>query len=227
MEGKPPEDEESRREQPTQGGWLPPVPPGQQHDPGVFAPPPYQPPAPQPPPPQPPAPPAQFQQPPPPPPAQPGHGGPPPPPGWNQPPWQQPGWQQPPWQPGPQGPGNGAAITGFILSIASIALLVFSAGLSTIVSLGLAIAGAIVGKNGRDKVDRGETTQHRGLGQAGFIVGIVGIALSILAIVAWTLIFSLVDDFDFDSDNEDLFDEDFQSARAAGLVLAGALRLTL
>lgn len=229
MEGKPPDEHD--REQTPPGGWLPPVPPGQQQDPGVFAPPPYQPPAQQQPPQQqqPPSPqqapvrsaPGQFQ----PPPPAPGYGQPPPPPGWNPPPWQQPGgWQQPGWQAAPQGPGNGTAITGFVLSVSAVALLFFSAGLSTILSLGLSIAGAIVGRNGRQKVDRGETTQHRGLGQAGFIVGIVGAVLSVLAIVTWTLIFTLVDDFD---DDDDFFDEDFQSARVVGAVLAAALRLTL
>lgn len=224
MEGKPPDEQE--REEPTPGGWLPPVAPGQGPDPGVFAPPPYQPPAQQPPPasqqqPPPPAP-GQFQ----PPPPAPGYGTPPPPPGWAPPPWQQQGgWQQPGWQPAPQGPGNGTAITGFVLSISSIALLFFSAGLSSVISLGLAIAGAIVGRNGRQKVDRGETTQHRGLGQAGFIVGIVGAVLSVLAIVAWTLIFSLSDGFL--EEDDDFFDEDFQTTRAAAVVLAAALRLTL
>ncbi|MEX2197137.1 MAG: hypothetical protein WD844_17835 [Thermoleophilaceae bacterium] len=218
MEGKPPEDQE--RDDTPPGGWLPPVPPGQPHDPGVFAPPPYQQPAQQPPPAAAQPPPGQYQAPPP----APGYQ-PPPPPGWNQPPWQQQGGlQQPGWQAAPQGPGNGTAITGFVLSVSSIALLFFSAGLSSVISLGLAIAGAIVGRNGRQKVDRGETTQHRGLGQAGFIVGIVGAVLSVLAIVTWTLIFTLVDDF---GDDDDLFDEDFQTTRAAGAVLAAALRLTL
>src|SRR5690606_14489317 len=82
----------------------------------------------------------------------PGYGA-PPPPGWGPPAWQQQagGWQQPVWQQ-PAGPPNGPAVTGFVLSLAAVGLLFLSAGLSTIVSLGLAIVGTVVSRNGREKV---------------------------------------------------------------------------
>lgn len=217
MEGKPPEE----GQEPQPGGWLPPVPPGQETQPGVFAPPPAQPgvfaPAPgqgaEPPP---PAPGWQPQAPPPP------GGAPPPPPGWQQ------GWQGGGWQLHPAPPGNSTAITGFVLSVSSVALLFFSAGLSALflISPGLAIAGTIVGRNGRNKVDRGETTQHRGLGQAGFIVGIVGIVLSILAIVGWVLFFTLVDEDFLDEEENDFFDKDeFSALRTAAAIAGAAARL--
>ena len=59
-----------------------------------------------------------------------------------------------------------------------------SAGLSSIVSIGCAIAGIVCSRNGKRKVDAGETPKHRGLAQAGFIIGWVGLGLSILATVA-------------------------------------------
>ena len=234
MEGsKPPGDEEGQQQA---GGWLPPVPPGQapppgQPAPGVFAPPPAQPGVFAPPAgaergeePPPPAPGWQPQSPGP----QPGYGAPPPAPGYQQPPWQGGGWQQPGWQLQPAPPGNGTAITGFVLSVSSVALLFFTLGFSSIISLGLAIAGAIVGRNGREKVDKGETTQHRGLGQAGFIVGIVGVILSVLAIVSWILIFALADwDLDTDSDEDFFDDDDFSGLRAALRIAAAAARLVL
>jgi hypothetical protein len=52
-------------------------------------------------------------------------------------------------------------------------------------------------------VDAGETPKHGGLAQAGVVIGWVGVALSIVAIVAWTLIFTLGDTGDgspFDPD---------------------------
>jgi hypothetical protein len=62
---------------------------------------------------------------------------------------------------------------------------VITFGLSSIVSLGCSITGVICSRNGKRKVDRGETPKHRGLAQAGFVIGWVGIALSILATAGW------------------------------------------
>jgi hypothetical protein len=133
----------------------------------------------------------------PPPPPQQNYGYPPPPPGYQQPPpgyqapppgYQAPppGWGHPPqwaWQ--PPVPDNGQAVTGFVFSIVGIGLLVISFGLSSIVSVGCAITGIICSRNGKRKVARGETPKHKGLAQAGFIVGWVGLALSILATAGW------------------------------------------
>jgi hypothetical protein len=82
-------------------------------------------------------------------------------------------------------PDNGQAVTGFVFSIVGIGLLVISFGLSSIVSVGCAITGIICSRNGKRKVARGETPKHKGLAQAGFIVGWVGLALSILATAGW------------------------------------------
>lgn len=162
-------------------------------------------------------------QPQPPPPGQPYY--PPPPPGYGQPP---PGYaQQPPQQayPPPWGyaqppvPDNGQAVGGFVFSLVSLGLLVISAGLSSIVSVGCAIAGIIMGRNGKRKVDRGETPKHRGLAQAGFIIGWVSLALSILATIGWILFIVLAatdDDFNW---------EDYESATAA--ILAASWRILM
>jgi hypothetical protein len=124
------------------------------------------------------------------------YGYPPPPPGYQQPPppgyggYQAPppGWGHPPqwaWQ--PPVPDNGQAVTGFVFSIVGIGLLVISFGLSSIVSVGCAITGIVCSRNGKRKVARGETPKHKGLAQAGYIVGWVGLALSILATAGWIL----------------------------------------
>jgi hypothetical protein len=86
-------------------------------------------------------------------------------------------------------PDNGQAIAGFVFSLVSVGLLVISAGLSSIVSIGCAIPGIICSRNGKKKVDAGETPKHRSLAQAGFIIGWVALALSVLATIAWILIF--------------------------------------
>jgi hypothetical protein len=120
------------------------------------------------------------------PPPPPGHAYPPPPPGYAYPPSQQP-WAYPQQVV----PDNGQAIAGFVFSLVALGLLVVSAGLSTIVSVGCAIAGIVCSRNGKRKVDAGETPKHRGLAQAGFIIGWVGLALSILATIAWILVIVL------------------------------------
>ena len=102
-----------------------------------------------------------------------------PPPGWGQPPQ----WA---WQ--PPVPDNGQAVVGFVFAIVSVGLLVISFGLSSIVSVGCAITGIVCSRNGKRKVDRGETPKHKSLAQAGYVVGWVGLALAILATAGWILL---------------------------------------
>lgn len=108
----------------------------------------------------------------------------PPPPGYGYPPQ----WGYPPQ---PRVADNGQAVAGFVLSLVAIGLLVISFGLSSVVSLGCAIGGVVCSRNGKRKVDAGETPKHRGLAQAGFIIGWVGIGLSVLATGGWIVAIAL------------------------------------
>jgi hypothetical protein len=197
-----------------EGGFLPPEPPGPEPDlgrgetrpqPQPPPPPPYQPPPPQyqPPPPQ--------YQPPPPPPAYP-----PPPPGWPQPP---PQWGYPP----PAAvPDNGQAVAGFVLAVVSGALLFFSFGMSSIVSLACAILGIVYSRRGRRRVDEGMTPKHRSLAQAGFVIGIICVVASIIATLIWGgIAIGLIVDEQF---RDDFFDSNTGSSR---LLLAPAVRAAL
>ena len=151
----------------------------------------------------------------------PGYGGeqqpPPPPPPPQQPynpyAYQQPQQQQWGWYPPPQPPepGNAPAIVGFCLGVGSIALLLMSFGFLWPLTLGGSIAAIFVGRNGMKKVDAGETRKHRGLGQAGFITGIIGTILSLLTIAACAAILASDDEF-----FEDL-ERDFETTRV-GLI---------
>jgi hypothetical protein len=138
-----------------------------------------------------------VEQPPPSPPPQQTYGYPPPPPGYGGYQAPPPGWGQPPqwaWQ--PPVPDNGQAVVGFVFSIVAVGLLVISFGLSSIVSVGCSITGIVCSRNGKRKVERGETPKHKGLAQAGYIVGWVGLALSILATAGWILaiVFGAIDE---------------------------------
>jgi hypothetical protein len=136
------------------------------------------------------------------------------------------GWQQQPWgyAPAAREPDNGPAVAGFVLSLVAGGLLLFSAGLSTIVSIGCAVAGLIYSRKGRQKVDAGETSKNRGLAQAGFIISIVSLVLSILATAFWVLILVLaLTDDEFQRDLEKEFD-DSQSIRASVRIVGAAVR---
>ena len=150
----------------------------------------------------------------------------PPPGGWY-PPLAQTGWQQPPAQPWayPQQrvPDNNQAVAGFILSLVGGGLLLVSFGLSSILSVGLSIAGMVLGRQGVRRVDAGETPKSRSLGQAGFWIGLVSLILSVIATGIWVavLIAALTDE-EFQNDLEREFDE----SQSLSLAVA-ALRLAL
>jgi hypothetical protein len=124
------------------------------------------------------------------------------------PPQQQ--YQQPlgygPQPPQPQA-DNGPAVAGFVLSIVSVSLLILSAGLSSVISLGCSIFGIVYSRKGKKKVEKGETAKNAGLAQAGFIVGIVSLCLAVLATLIWTAVLvAAVADEDFRDDLEREFD---------------------
>jgi hypothetical protein len=152
---------------------------------------------------------------------------PPPPPGYPAYGWQQPpppGWGYPP--PAPAQPDNGAAITGFVLSLVSGGLLFLSGGLSSIISVGCSIAAIVLSRKGKAKVERGETQKHQGLAQAGFIIGIVGLVLAVLATVIWTVVLvALITDDQFRRDFQNDFDNSNSITALVGVAAAGARAL--
>ena len=151
------------------GEFLPPEPPGPEPDlaaaPQQPAPAWQEPPQPQGPPPQ------QPQQ------------------GWYQQP-PAPGWPPPPWAypPAPSEPDNGSAVAGFVTSIAAAALLVMSFGFMSAISLIAAPFGIHYSRKGKRAVAEGRTRKHAGLAQAGFVVGIVTLVLSVLAVIGWIVV---------------------------------------
>jgi hypothetical protein len=189
-------------------------------------------PGPQAPPPTPHAPPPPPQAPPPSPQAPPPHGGwhQQPPPGWQQQP--PPGWQQPPppgwgYPPQPPQPDNGPAVAGFVLSLVSGGLLIVSFGLSTIISVGCAIFGLVYSRKGKRKVEAGETTKNAGLANAGWIISIISLVLSVLATLVYiVLVIALATDEEFRDDFENEFDNS-DSIRASVRIAAAVGRLLL
>ena len=143
--------------------------------------------------------------------------------GWGPPPGQ--GWQAPPppWgYPQPQVPDNNPAIAGFVLSLVSVTLLLFSAGLSSIVSVGCSIAAIVLGRKGVKKVDAGETPKHKGLAQASFWIGVAGLVVAVVATLAWIAIVIAIA---VDEDSRQDFENEFDDSRSISLILVPAVRL--
>jgi hypothetical protein len=122
-------------------------------------------------------------------------------------------------------PDNGPAVTGFVLSLVAGGLLLVSGGISSILSVGLAIFGIVQSVRGKRKVRSGETTRNAGLAQAGFIIGIVSLVLAVLATIAWIAIVVLIAvDEEFRRDFENEFD-DSNAITALRIVGTGARAL--
>ena len=128
--------------------------------------------------------------------------------GGYQPGWvaQSPGGQPQQWGYGtpPAVPDNGSAVAGFSLALTSAGLLLLSAGASSIISVVCAGLGIHFSRKGRARVDRGETPKHRGLAQAGFVIGIVSLVLALLATIFWGL---YVTDEEFRENLDDELDD--------------------
>ena len=105
---------------------------------------------------------------------------------------------QAPWGgavPAARSAGNGAAVASLILGIAGLVLfLVAGFGLLFILNLPCSVLAWILGVQAKRKVDRGETTERRGMAQAGIALGIIGTVVGGLAIIAWALGFIFSDE---------------------------------
>jgi hypothetical protein len=147
---------------------------------------------------------------------------PPPPPAYAPPAHAAPPQQQQ-WSyaaPAPQA-DNGPAVAGFVLSIVSGGLLVITFGISSIVSLACAIFGLVYSRKGKRKVERGETTKHAGLANAGFIVSIVSLVLSAIATAIFVaLVIALASDPEFRDDFERELDNSETIRAVARLAIA-------
>jgi hypothetical protein len=146
---------------------------------------------------------------------------PPPPPAFGAPAWGYP--QQPPE------PGNGAAVAGFITSVVAGSLMLVSFGFLAFVSVIAAPFGIFYSRRGKRAVDEGQTRKHRGLAQAGFVIGIVTLVISaIVTVLLIIFIVALATDEEFRQDFENDGGFDSTTVRAGSLavrVAVAAIRL--
>jgi Domain of unknown function (DUF4190) len=108
--------------------------------------------------------------------------------------WEAPATPPPPptWaQPAPAPPGNGQAIASLCLGAGGLFMLLTGFGVLFFLNLPCSILAWVFGVIGKRRVDRGETDQHRGLAQAGLIMGIIGTVLGLVALAAWIVFIAL------------------------------------
>ena len=113
-----------------------------------------------------------------------------------------------------------------MLSLVAGGLLIVSGGISSIVSIACSIFGIVYSRKGTAKVRSGETSRNSGLAQAGFIIGIVALVLSVIATAVWILIVVLIaTDDEFRRDFENEFDYDNTVTAVVRVAAAGGRAL--
>jgi hypothetical protein len=80
---------------------------------------------------------------------------------------------------------NGLALTAVILGAVGIGLTVITAGLGFLFSLPCSVGAWICGAQARTRYDLGETSTGRGQAQAGYVLGVLGVVIGVIAAVGW------------------------------------------
>jgi hypothetical protein len=80
---------------------------------------------------------------------------------------------------------NGLALTALILGIIGVTVLLLTLGLGFLFTLPCSIAAWICAAQARARIAVGETTAGRGHAQAGYILGVLGVVLGVMAMIGW------------------------------------------
>jgi hypothetical protein len=80
---------------------------------------------------------------------------------------------------------NGLALTSLILGIVGVSLLVLSLGILFILTLPCSIGAWICAAQARARIAVGESSTGRGQAQAGYILGVLGVVLGVMAMIGW------------------------------------------
>jgi hypothetical protein len=103
------------------------------------------------------------------------------------------GWAPPTaaprYAPASGAPRNPGAVASLVLGIVSVGAVVLTVGVFAVLTLPTAIAAWVMGRRAVRAADR-EGLGQRSQAQAGFVLGIVGVVLSVLAIVVWIALLS-------------------------------------
>ena len=97
----------------------------------------------------------------------------------------------PPAPPEPDMRPNNDAVAAIACGLTGFALLIWTNGISTVVSLILGIFGVVFARNARRNVEQGLTTKHADLANGARIAGWITIGVSIVATIFWIAVLAL------------------------------------
>ncbi len=84
-------------------------------------------------------------------------------------------------------PRNPGAVAALVLGILAVGGVIITVGIFAPLTLGMAIAAWVLGRRATLRADR-EGLGQRGTAHAGFVLGVVGVVLSVLAIALWAVL---------------------------------------
>ena len=113
----------------------------------------------------------------------------------------------------PKGPGNPLAVASLLSGILGLLLLVFSLGLGFFFALPCSIAAWLLGTHAGRRIADGRTSTGAGQAQAGRVVGMVGVALGVVAMVVWVAL--IVSGFSVEGFQKDL-ERELEQQRSTG-----------
>lgn len=136
----------------------------------------------------------------------------------------------------PQGEHDTRAIAAVALGTTALLFVLLSAGLLSLVTLPLAVAGDVIARKARDERML-DGAPRRGLAHAGLVICRISAVLSFCALVAWTVLIATGSDLldDLEDWLEDVGEEEGDPGREPGpddivvqvRLVAGVLRLAL
>jgi hypothetical protein len=80
---------------------------------------------------------------------------------------------------------NGLALTAVILGAIGIGLTIITAGLGFLFALPCSVGAWVCGAQARTRYDLGETSTGRGQAQVGYVLGVLGVVIGVMAAVGW------------------------------------------
>jgi ABC-type Fe3+ transport system permease subunit len=103
-------------------------------------------------------------------------------------------------------------VAGFVLAMVGAGLMVLSVLLLSFVCVVLAVLAIVYSRRGKRKVEAGETRKHKGLAQAGYVVGIVTLVIAIpVTLLEIVFVIAYATDEQFREDFQDDWDQEFNN----------------
>jgi hypothetical protein len=95
---------------------------------------------------------------------------------------------RPVFVPAPRGRPNGLAIAGLVLGITGLALLLLTIGTAFVLTIPCSVAAWLLSARARTRIAVGEAEGGASQAKWGYILGIAGVVLGVVAMVVWIIL---------------------------------------